>query len=198
MWVPVPADQLRRRLNPTAMQERAHVKRMRRPCASSGCAREPVADQYPGVSLMRHRHALYLSEAMTQRLQLVAEAHRLSKSEILERALRRYLTAENNDTIARSDQHSAGGERTVAAAVGARSRHRHRVDGDLRALLRDDHAAVAGGRARGGAGTRPAPVRTGDRERSKPSQDGPRIGCAGDGDGGREPPHEPVRQPATG
>jgi hypothetical protein len=47
---------------------------------------------------MRHRHALYLSEAMTQRLQLVAEAHRLSKSEILERALRRYLTSENNDT----------------------------------------------------------------------------------------------------
>jgi hypothetical protein len=35
---------------------------------------------------------------MTQRLQLVAEAHRLSKSEILERALRRYLTSENNDT----------------------------------------------------------------------------------------------------
>ena len=46
---------------------------------------------------MRHRHALYLSEATTQRLQLVAEAHRLSKSEILERALRCYLTAENND-----------------------------------------------------------------------------------------------------
>ena len=46
---------------------------------------------------MRYRHALYLSEAMTQRLQLVAEAHRLSKSGILERALRRYLTAENND-----------------------------------------------------------------------------------------------------
>ena len=46
---------------------------------------------------MRHRHALYLSEAMTQRLQLVAEAHRLSKSQILERALRRYLTIENND-----------------------------------------------------------------------------------------------------
>ena len=46
---------------------------------------------------MRYRHALYLSEAMTQRLQLVAEAHRLSKSEILERALRRYLTAESND-----------------------------------------------------------------------------------------------------
>jgi Ribbon-helix-helix protein, copG family len=46
---------------------------------------------------MRHRHALYLSEAMTQRLQLVAEAHRVSKSEILERALQRYLTFEDND-----------------------------------------------------------------------------------------------------
>lgn len=46
---------------------------------------------------MRHRHALYLSEAMTQRLQLVAEAHRLSKSEILEHALRRFLMSENND-----------------------------------------------------------------------------------------------------
>jgi predicted transcriptional regulator len=46
---------------------------------------------------MRHRHALYLSEAMTQRLQLVAEAHRLSKSEILEHALQRYLTSENSD-----------------------------------------------------------------------------------------------------
>ena len=45
---------------------------------------------------MRHRHALYLSDAMTQRLQLVAESNRLSKSEILERALRRYLTSETN------------------------------------------------------------------------------------------------------
>ena len=47
---------------------------------------------------MRHRRALYLSDAMTQRLQLVAEAHRLSKSQILERALRRYLTVENSVT----------------------------------------------------------------------------------------------------
>jgi hypothetical protein len=46
---------------------------------------------------MRHRHALYLSEAMTQRLQLVAETHRLSKSEILERALQRCQTSEGND-----------------------------------------------------------------------------------------------------
>jgi predicted transcriptional regulator len=46
---------------------------------------------------MRHRHALYLSEVMTQRLQMVAQTHRMSKSEILERALRRYLTSEAND-----------------------------------------------------------------------------------------------------
>jgi hypothetical protein len=46
---------------------------------------------------MRHRHALYLSEAMTQRLQIVAETHRLAKSEILERALKRYLVSENGD-----------------------------------------------------------------------------------------------------
>jgi hypothetical protein len=46
---------------------------------------------------MRHRHALYFSQVMTQRLQLVAETHHISKSEILERALQRYLTSENND-----------------------------------------------------------------------------------------------------
>jgi hypothetical protein len=42
---------------------------------------------------MRQRHALYLSAAMTERLKLIAEAHRLSKSEILERALQAYLVA---------------------------------------------------------------------------------------------------------
>jgi predicted transcriptional regulator len=46
---------------------------------------------------MRHRHALYLSEATTQQLQIVAETHHVSKSEILERALRRYLVSENTD-----------------------------------------------------------------------------------------------------
>ena len=46
---------------------------------------------------MRHRHALYLSEAMTQRLQIMAETHRVAKSEILERALKRYLVNESND-----------------------------------------------------------------------------------------------------
>ena len=40
---------------------------------------------------MRHRHALYLSEVMAQRLQILAETHRVAKSEILERALKRYL-----------------------------------------------------------------------------------------------------------
>ena len=46
---------------------------------------------------MRHRHALYLSEAMTQRLQIMAETHRVAKSEILERALKRYLVNESGD-----------------------------------------------------------------------------------------------------
>ena len=46
---------------------------------------------------MRHRHALYLSEAMTQRLQIMAETHGVAKSEILERALKRYLAKESGD-----------------------------------------------------------------------------------------------------
>ena len=46
---------------------------------------------------MRHRHALYLSEAMTQRLQIMAETHRIAKSEILDRALKRYLANESGD-----------------------------------------------------------------------------------------------------
>src|SRR5215468_4238136 len=45
---------------------------------------------------MRQRHALYLSAAMTERLKLIAETHRLSKSEILERALQAYLVAEGD------------------------------------------------------------------------------------------------------
>ena len=44
---------------------------------------------------MRQRHALYLSQAMTQRLQVMAETHRVAKSEILERALKRYLANED-------------------------------------------------------------------------------------------------------
>ena len=44
---------------------------------------------------MRQRHALYLCQAMTQRLQVMAEMHRVAKSEILERALKRYLATES-------------------------------------------------------------------------------------------------------
>ena len=46
---------------------------------------------------MRHRHALYLSEVMTERLQILAETHRVAKSDILERALKRYLAKESGD-----------------------------------------------------------------------------------------------------
>jgi predicted transcriptional regulator len=41
--------------------------------------------------------ALYLSEVMTQRLQIMAETHRVAKSEVLERALKRYLANESGD-----------------------------------------------------------------------------------------------------
>jgi hypothetical protein len=46
---------------------------------------------------MRHRHALYLSQVMSQRLQAMAETHRVAKSEILEHALKRYLANESGD-----------------------------------------------------------------------------------------------------
>jgi hypothetical protein len=46
---------------------------------------------------MRQRHALYLSQAMTQRLEVMAETHRVAKSEVLERALKRYLANESGD-----------------------------------------------------------------------------------------------------
>lgn len=41
---------------------------------------------------MRHRHTLYLSDATTHKLNATAEAHRVSKSAILERALQQYLS----------------------------------------------------------------------------------------------------------
>ena len=46
---------------------------------------------------MRYRHALYLSEAMSQRLQEASEVHRVSKSAILERALQQYLIGQNGN-----------------------------------------------------------------------------------------------------
>ena len=45
---------------------------------------------------MRQRHALYLSVAMSDRLKPIAETHRLSKLEVLERALQAYLAAETD------------------------------------------------------------------------------------------------------
>jgi predicted transcriptional regulator len=42
---------------------------------------------------MRHRHALYLSETLSQQLAITAETHHVSKSAILERALTQYLAA---------------------------------------------------------------------------------------------------------
>ena len=45
---------------------------------------------------MRHRHALYLSDSMTQALKLVAETHRVSKSAILELALQKFLAPNSN------------------------------------------------------------------------------------------------------
>jgi hypothetical protein len=48
---------------------------------------------------MRHRHALYLSHGLTQRPHAVAETYRVTKSEVPERALQRYLTSENIDPL---------------------------------------------------------------------------------------------------
>jgi predicted transcriptional regulator len=63
---------------------------------------------------MRHRHALYLSEAMSQRLQATAEAHRVSKSAILERALQQYLAAPTGDQSAElSSLQNAATSRTL-------------------------------------------------------------------------------------
>ncbi len=61
---------------------------------------------------MRHRHALYLSDSLTQALQLSAETHRVSKSAILELALQAFLAPElqwpvgqSGTTAARREQH---------------------------------------------------------------------------------------------
>jgi hypothetical protein len=60
---------------------------------------------------MRHRHALYLSEVMTQRLLAASEAHRVSKSAILERALQHYLTGQTGGP--QSDMHNLQHEATA-------------------------------------------------------------------------------------
>ena len=45
---------------------------------------------------MRHRHALYLSDSLTQALVLAAETHRVPKSAILELALQKFLAPSSN------------------------------------------------------------------------------------------------------
>ena len=47
---------------------------------------------------MRHRHALYLSEALSHQLAILAETHRVSKSAILERALTQYFAVASSTT----------------------------------------------------------------------------------------------------
>ena len=47
---------------------------------------------------MRHRHALYLSEALSHQLAISAETHRVSKSAILERALTQYFALASSTT----------------------------------------------------------------------------------------------------
>ena len=74
---------------------------------------------------MRHRHALYLSEAMTQQLQATAEKHHVSKSAILERALQQYLASQTGSPLndLQNLQHEATGrslrrlERDLAIAT---------------------------------------------------------------------------------
>jgi len=74
---------------------------------------------------MRHRHALYLSDAMSQKLQAAAEIHRVSKSAILERALQLYLVRQNGSpqSALQNLQHEATGrslrrlERDLAIAT---------------------------------------------------------------------------------
>jgi hypothetical protein len=71
---------------------------------------------------MRQRHALYLSQTMTQKLQATAETHRVSKSAILERALQQYLppdTGSPASTNLQSLQH------------GSTQRSLHRLERDL-------------------------------------------------------------------
>ncbi len=46
---------------------------------------------------MRHRHALYLLTAMTHKLNVAAQTHRVLNSAILERALQQYLAEPNGN-----------------------------------------------------------------------------------------------------
>jgi hypothetical protein len=136
---------------------------------------------------MRHQHLLYLSKAMTQ-LQVVAQTHRASKSQILQRALRHYLTFENND-----QPHD---RELINIRQEATSRSLGRLKRDLAIAVELTATFVRyflmitspSGRAGCGAGTGGVAVRSGDRERSKASQDGPTPGCTRDDHDGPEAP----------
>jgi Ribbon-helix-helix protein, copG family len=94
---------------------------------------------------MRQRHALYLSAAMTERLTLMVETHRLSKSEILKRALQAYLTQDADGRPFHLLAQRKGAAKD-ARAPGAGRGIRHRVAGNLRGVLPDNHPAPAGKR----------------------------------------------------
>jgi predicted transcriptional regulator len=70
---------------------------------------------------MRQRHALYLSASLTQHLQATADAHRVSKSAILEQALQQFLGAHH-------EQISNGLQPLQQAAM---TRSVHRLERDL-------------------------------------------------------------------
>jgi len=86
---------------------------------------------HPKAHPMRHRHALYLSDSMTQALELAAETHRVSKSAILELALQTFLAPTSNsptDNLGQL-QHSAN------ARSLSHLRHEVAIVGELLATL---------------------------------------------------------------
>ena len=147
---------------------------------------------------MRHRHALYLSEAMTQRLQIMAETHGVAKSKILERALKRYLAHDSGEFAGRPAGRAARVEHTLVSPSRARPRHSHGVDCDIRALLFDDYATAARERARGGAGTWSTPVRSGDRGHRQSPSDRSKPDRAGHGNFGRDTARDDLGRPISG
>ena len=75
------------------------------------------------------------------------------------------LFRSNGATARAGTRPAPAGELSILAPSGARPRHRHGAACDIRALLRDDHAAVARKRAHSGPVARPATVPERDRRR---------------------------------
>jgi hypothetical protein len=147
---------------------------------------------------MRHRHALYLSEAMTQRLQIMAETHGVAKSEILERALKRYLANESGDSPAD----------LLVLQQESNKRSFRRLERDL-AIATELIATfvrffltitppLAGERTRSGASTWSTPVRSGDRGHRQTSSDRSRLDRAGHGNFGRDTARDNLGRPISG